>query len=72
MALCIQITNESSPCVCVQLSAAAAYFGLDERQKDTYLGGYLMAAFFLVGAPAALVVRLLVHGSPGIVASVLC
>eukprot|EP00878_Enallax_costatus_P035709 GHUV01039910.1.p1 GENE.GHUV01039910.1~~GHUV01039910.1.p1 ORF type:complete len:368 (+),score=86.75 GHUV01039910.1:356-1459(+) len=37
------------------LSAAAAYFGLNDQQKDTYLGGYLMAAFFLVGAPAALV-----------------
>ncbi|KAF6255108.1 major facilitator superfamily domain-containing protein [Scenedesmus sp. NREL 46B-D3] len=36
------------------LSAAAAYFGLNEHQKDTILGGYLMAAFFLVGAPAAL------------------
>lgn len=42
--------------VCVQLSAAAAYFGLNDQQKDTYLGGYLMAAFFLIGAPAALVV----------------
>eukprot|EP00878_Enallax_costatus_P045766 GHUV01055247.1.p1 GENE.GHUV01055247.1~~GHUV01055247.1.p1 ORF type:complete len:296 (+),score=80.51 GHUV01055247.1:482-1369(+) len=41
--------------VCLQLSAAAAYFGLNDQQKDTYLGGYLMAAFFLVGAPAALV-----------------
>lgn len=40
------------------MSAAAAYFGLDDAQKDTYLGGYLMAAFFLVGAPAALLVRL--------------
>lgn len=43
-------------CMHTQLSAAAAYFNLDERQKDTVLGGYLMAAFFLVGAPAALVV----------------
>lgn len=41
----------------LQLSAAAAYFGLDDGQKDTYLGGYLMAAFFIVGAPAALAVR---------------
>lgn len=43
-------------CRVLQLSAAAAYFGLDDVQKDTYLGGYLMAAFFLVGAPAALLV----------------
>jgi predicted membrane-bound spermidine synthase len=42
----------------VQLSAAAAYFGLNEQQKDTFLGGYLMAAFFLIGAPSALLVRL--------------
>jgi hypothetical protein len=40
----------------MQLSAAAAYFGLNEQQKDTFLGGYLMAAFFIVGAPAALLV----------------
>uniref|UniRef100_A0A383W382 Major facilitator superfamily (MFS) profile domain-containing protein n=1 Tax=Tetradesmus obliquus TaxID=3088 RepID=A0A383W382_TETOB len=36
------------------LSAAAAYFGLNDQQKDTILGGYLMAAFFLIGAPSAL------------------
>jgi hypothetical protein len=41
----------------VQLSAAAAFFGLDDRQKDVILGGYMMAAFFLIGAPSALVVR---------------
>lgn len=40
-----------------QLSAAAEDFGFTEEEKDTYLGGYVMAAFFLVGAPAALVVR---------------
>jgi hypothetical protein len=39
----------------VQLSAAAAYFGLTD-QKDTILGGYLMGAFFIVGAPAAILV----------------
>lgn len=43
-------------CSLLQMSAAAAYFGLDDYQKDTYLGGYLMAAFFLIGAPAALLV----------------
>lgn len=66
--LCFQMTSFDNSCrkspgilllTCLQLSAAAAYFGLDDRQKDTYLGGYLMAAFFLVGAPAALVVRVL-------------
>jgi hypothetical protein len=41
----------------MQLSAAAAYFGLDDYQKDVILGGYIMAAFFAVGAPAALLVR---------------
>lgn len=44
-------------CLLSQLSEAAEYFGLNEQQKDTYLGGYLMAAFFIVGAPAALLVR---------------
>ncbi|PNH00064.1 hypothetical protein TSOC_014128, partial [Tetrabaena socialis] len=38
------------------LTEAAAFFGMDERQKDTLLGGALMAAFFAVGAPAALLV----------------
>ncbi|GLI68460.1 hypothetical protein VaNZ11_012882, partial [Volvox africanus] len=38
------------------LTAAANYFGMNERQKDTLLGGALMAAFFAVGAPAALLV----------------
>jgi predicted MFS family arabinose efflux permease len=38
------------------LSAAAAEFGLDDAQKDAVLGGGLMACFFLVGAPAALIV----------------
>jgi predicted MFS family arabinose efflux permease len=38
------------------LSAAAADFGLDDAQKDAVLGGALMACFFLVGAPAALIV----------------
>jgi predicted MFS family arabinose efflux permease len=38
------------------LSAAAADFGLDDAEKDRVLGGALMACFFLVGAPAALVV----------------
>eukprot|EP00775_Hariotina_reticulata_P010191 gene10191-10352_t len=37
------------------LSAAAEYFNLTDAQKDTILGGYLMAAFFIVGAPSALV-----------------
>jgi hypothetical protein len=44
-------------CTPAQLSAAAAYFGLDDRQKDALLGGWLMAAFFIVGAPASLLVR---------------
>ncbi len=43
--------------VYMQLTAAANDFGFDSDQKDRYLGGYLMAAFFLVGAPAALLVR---------------
>ena len=38
------------------LSAAAAFFGFDDVQKDTLLGGYISAAFFAVGAPAAMIV----------------
>ncbi|KAG2422826.1 hypothetical protein HXX76_015768 [Chlamydomonas incerta] len=38
------------------MTEAAEYFGMNEQQKDTLLGGALMAAFFAVGAPAALLV----------------
>ncbi|GAX82743.1 hypothetical protein CEUSTIGMA_g10169.t1 [Chlamydomonas eustigma] len=38
------------------LSAAAAFFNMSETQKDIFLGGYISAAFFAVGAPAALLV----------------
>ncbi|KIZ04154.1 major facilitator superfamily MFS-1 [Monoraphidium neglectum] len=37
------------------LTAAANDFGLDSHQKDTYLGGYVMAAFFMIGAPSAII-----------------
>ena len=40
----------------LQLTAAAEYFDMTEKQKDTLLGGALAAAFFTVGAPAALLV----------------
>ena len=36
------------------LSAAARDFGFDAAARDRYLGGYIAAAFFAVGAPAAL------------------
>ena len=39
-----------------QLSTAAAFFGMNDEQKDQLLGGYISAAFFAVGAPAALLV----------------
>jgi MFS family permease len=32
----------------------SAGFGFDESERDRYLGGYVAAAFYLVGAPAAL------------------
>ena len=41
-----------------QLSAAAEFFGFDDTEKDEMLGGYIGAAFFAVGAPAALLVML--------------
>ena len=31
-----------------------ADFGFDDAQRDKYLGGYVAAAFYMVGAPAAL------------------
>lgn len=63
--------SPSNLCIChpmhalLQLSAAAEFFHLDDSQKDMYLGGYLMAAFFLVGAPAALLVGEGKAGGPG-------
>jgi hypothetical protein len=39
-----------------QLTAVAEELGISEDDKDTLLGGVLMAAFFSVGAPSALIV----------------
>jgi MFS family permease len=36
------------------LTAIAADFGFDDEDRDKYLGGYVAATFYLVGAPAAL------------------
>ena len=44
-------------CLPAQMSAAADFFGFNADEKDAYLGGYVMAAFFLVGAPSAILVR---------------
>ncbi len=44
------------PCT-PQLTQVAEDFGFNETQKDTLLGGVIMACFFAVGAPAAMVVR---------------
>lgn len=46
-----------------QLTAAAKDFGLNPMQRDTYLGGYVMAAFFVVGAPSAVLVRRQAEGA---------
>eukprot|EP00798_Chlamydomonas_sp_ICE-L_P009776 gene9778-7658_t len=41
------------------LSEAAEFFGFDEQEKDRYLGGYISAGFFAIGAPAALLMGFL-------------
>ena len=38
------------------LTAVADDFGFDAAERDQYLGGYISGAFFLLGAPAALVI----------------
>ena len=38
------------------LSAVAEEFGLDDREKDLMLGGWLQLAFFIVGSPASLII----------------
>ena len=38
------------------LTAVANDFGFDHDERDKYLGGFISAAFFLLGAPAALLV----------------
>ncbi len=43
-------------CSLTQMTEAAEFFGMSEGQKDTLLGGAVMAAFFVVGAPASLLV----------------
>jgi MFS family permease len=37
-----------------QTSPVTADFGFNDEQRDKYLGGYIAAAFYMVGAPAAL------------------
>jgi len=46
------------------LSAVAEEFGFDDREKDLYLGGYLQLAFFVVGAPASLIIGWLADKTP--------
>jgi MFS family permease len=41
-------------CDVVHLAPILADFGFNEEEKDRYLGCYISAAFFMVGAPAAL------------------
>lgn len=38
------------------LTAVAEDFGFADAQRDKYLGGVISAAFFLLGAPAALLI----------------
>ena len=38
------------------LTAVADDFGFDAAERDKYLGGFISAAFFLLGAPAALII----------------
>lgn len=38
------------------LTAVANDFGFNDEERDKYLGGFISAAFFLLGAPAALIV----------------
>jgi MFS family permease len=32
----------------------AAAFGFNDEQRDKYLGGYIAAGFYIIGAPSAL------------------
>ncbi|GBF91667.1 MFS transporter [Raphidocelis subcapitata] len=48
------LLNADQNLLAPNLTAAANDFGFNSLQKDTYLGGYVMAAFFLVGAPSAI------------------
>ena len=43
------------------LTDIAASFGFDASERDTYLGGFIGAAFYSVGAPAALLFGYLSH-----------
>lgn len=42
------------PCTHTCLPVSRADFGFDDNERDKYLGGYIAAAFYMVGAPAAL------------------
>ena len=41
----------------VNLTPMARHFGLSERDKDVYLGGWMSLSFFLVGAPLSILVN---------------
>ena len=43
------------------LTAIANSFGFDDEQRDKYLGGYIGAAFYTFGAPAAILFGYLSH-----------
>lgn len=43
------------------LTEIAVSFGFDTKERDTYLGGFIGAAFYSVGAPAALLFGYLSH-----------
>ncbi len=55
------VVNSSQNLIAPWLSEVAVDFGFDEHQRDVYLGGYVPAAFYCMGAPAAIVVSTQLH-----------
>lgn len=51
-----QLLSADQNLLAPNLTAVADDFGFNADQRDKYLGGVISAAFFLLGAPAALIV----------------
>lgn len=51
-----QLLSADQNLLAPNLTAVADDFGFDANERDKYLGGVISAAFFLLGAPAALIV----------------
>ena len=56
LSLCTVLLFADQNLMSPNLTAIAEYFGFDDQQRDTLLGGHIALAFFVLGAPASFVI----------------